>query len=75
MNNMKLGNPFKLLFERYIRIGNYTIHSMTPKQKKSKQPLVVIFLAILHLAREQLINLEQNGHFSDIMIEHREAGK
>lgn len=36
--------------------------------KKSRSEIIVIFLAILHLAREQLISLEQSGHFSDIMI-------
>jgi chromatin segregation and condensation protein Rec8/ScpA/Scc1 (kleisin family) len=28
-------------------------------------------LAILHLAREGLISLEQNGYFSDIIIKKR----
>lgn len=35
---------------------------------KSRSEVVIIFIAILHLAREQLISLEQSGHFSDIMI-------
>ncbi|MBI4087498.1 MAG: segregation/condensation protein A [Candidatus Liptonbacteria bacterium] len=36
--------------------------------KKSRSEIVVIFLAILHLAREQLIYLEQSEHFSDIIV-------
>lgn len=36
--------------------------------KKNRSEIIVIFLAILHLAREQLVHLEQAEHFSDIMI-------
>lgn len=35
---------------------------------KTKQEILAIFLAILHLAREQLIFLEQAERFSDILI-------
>lgn len=35
---------------------------------KSRSEVVIVFIAILHLAREQLISLEQSSHFSDIMI-------
>jgi segregation and condensation protein A len=34
----------------------------------SRSDVVVAFLAVLHLAREQLVRLEQSGHFSDIII-------
>lgn len=37
-------------------------------EKKSRSEIIVIFLAMLHLAREQLIFLEQKAHFSDIII-------
>jgi chromatin segregation and condensation protein Rec8/ScpA/Scc1 (kleisin family) len=37
-------------------------------ETRSRAETIVAFLAILHLAREQLIFIEQNGHFSDIMI-------
>ncbi|MEK7195356.1 MAG: segregation/condensation protein A [Patescibacteria group bacterium] len=36
--------------------------------EKPRREIIAIFLAILHLAREQLVSLEQNGHFSDIII-------
>lgn len=36
--------------------------------KKSISEIIVIFLAILHLAREQLVFLEQNDKFDDIII-------
>lgn len=38
---------------------------------KTKSEVIVIFLAILHLAREQLVHLEQNDYFSDIIIKKR----
>jgi segregation and condensation protein A len=39
--------------------------------EKSRSEMIVVFLAILHLAREQLILLEQMGNFSDIMVKKR----
>ncbi len=39
-------------------------------EAKSRAETIVTFLAILHLAREQLIFIEQKGHFSDIMIKN-----
>lgn len=43
---------------------NFTNLSST----KSRGEIIVIFLAILHLAREQLVRLEQSERFSDIII-------
>ncbi len=40
-------------------------------ESKDKAEIIVIFLAILHLAREQLVRLEQGANFSDIMIKSR----
>jgi len=40
-------------------------------ESKDKSEIIVIFLAILHLAREQFIRLEQGANFSDIMIKSR----
>ncbi len=36
--------------------------------EKSRAEMIVLFLAILHLAREQIIFLEQMENFSDIMV-------
>lgn len=36
--------------------------------EKSRSEMIVVFLAILHLAREQLILLEQIENFSDILV-------
>lgn len=40
---------------------------------KTKQEIIALFLAILHLAREQLVFLEQAERFSDIIIRKQEA--
>lgn len=37
-------------------------------EKKSRAEAIVVFLAILHLAREQLVVLEQLSSFSDIIV-------
>ncbi len=37
----------------------------------SKGEMIVVFLALLHLAREQLVLLEQMDAFSDIMVKKK----
>lgn len=37
-------------------------------QSKSKEEVIVLFLAILHLLRDKLINVEQKNQFSDIIL-------
>ncbi|MFA6365408.1 MAG: segregation/condensation protein A [Candidatus Paceibacterota bacterium] len=39
---------------------------------KGKGELVVLFLAVLHLIKQQLVNVEQGGHFEKIMIAKNE---
>ena len=39
--------------------------------EKSRGEMIVVFLAILHLAREQLVLLEQIENFSDIMVKKK----
>ena len=40
---------------------------------KTRAEIIVVFLAILHLAREQLVFLEQASHFGDIVIKKSES--
>ncbi len=40
---------------------------------KSRMEIIAIFLAILHLAREQLVFLEQSEHFGDIKITNKQS--
>ena len=54
------------IIERLTKEQETSFHSMT--QKKPREEMIIIFLALLHLAREQLISLEQEAHFSDIMV-------
>ena len=42
--------------------------------EKSRAEAIVVFLAILHLAREQLVLLEQMENFSDIMVKSHANG-
>lgn len=37
-------------------------------QNRSREEIIVLFLALLHLAKERLLTIEQPEHFSDIMI-------
>lgn len=37
-------------------------------QSQSREEIVVLFLALLHLLRDRLINVEQKGQFSDIIL-------
>lgn len=41
--------------------------------EKSRSEMIVLFLAILHLAREQIILLEQMDNFSDIIVKKNGA--
>lgn len=45
-------------------------HSMkTMAKEKSREEIIVLFLAILHLLKDKMIFVEQRGHFEDIVIE------
>ncbi len=48
------------------KAGNSAFGSLVGK--KTRAEIIVVFLAILHLAREQRVQLEQNSSFSDIMV-------
>jgi segregation and condensation protein A len=52
--------------------GNMQFKKLTTE--KSRAEAIVVFLAILHLAREQLVLLEQMENFSDIMVKSQNHG-
>jgi segregation and condensation protein A len=58
----KIAEVIKLLGRR----GESTFRNLSSAKPRSE--IIVIFLAILHLARERLIALEQSERFSDIII-------
>ena len=37
-------------------------------KQNSKTEMIVLFLAILHLLKEQLVCVEQNSHFEEMVI-------
>ena len=39
--------------------------------EKSRSEVIIVFLAVLHLAREQLVLIEQIDNFSDIMVKKK----
>ncbi|MGD1003408.1 MAG: segregation/condensation protein A [Minisyncoccia bacterium] len=47
------------------------MHFNNLSSEKSRSEMIVVFLAILHLAREQLVLLEQMDNFSDIMVKKK----
>ena len=63
---VSIEEKIKEVIARLKEIGETTLNGLSGN--KSKSELIVVFLAILHLAREQEVFLEQKAHFSDIMI-------
>jgi segregation and condensation protein A len=54
---------------RMKQVGESSFKNLSGEKSISER--IVLFLAILHLAREQLISLEQTANFSDIIIKHQ----
>lgn len=63
---VSLEEKMREVVERMREIAESSLTTLAPTASRGE--LVVLFLAILHLAREQLIFLEQKGEFSDIII-------
>ncbi len=68
---ISLEKKMEEVLRRIASFAETSFGSLT--ESKSKAELVVVFLAILHLAREQLISLEQNSQFSDIIVRKKTA--
>lgn len=63
---ISLEEKIKEVISRVQEKGEMSLAKLS--EAKDKSEIIVIFLAILHLAREQLVRLEQGANFSDIMI-------
>lgn len=61
-----LEEKIKEIITKLTETANSSLKSLS--LSKTRSEIIVIFLAILHLAREQLVHLEQESNFSDIMI-------
>lgn len=55
------------LLNRFKDAGTHTLWTLT--DKKSREEVIVLFLAILHLLKDKVIKVEQKEHFSDIVFE------
>jgi len=65
---INLEEKIQEVMRRIGEAGTMAFSRMT--HEGSRGEIIAIFLAVLHLAREQLILLEQESAFSDIMITH-----
>lgn len=63
---VSLEEKIKEILKRFESVKEDDFENMA--KSKSRLEIVVIFLAILHLAREQLVSLEQSDSFSNIII-------
>lgn len=63
---VSLEEKVKEIIARLSETASSSLKSLSVSKTRSE--IIVIFLAILHLAREQLVHLEQEGNFSDIMV-------
>lgn len=54
------------------RIGGAPLTFGELRRGRKREELIVLFLAILHLIKTQLIKVRQEGHFDDIVVAKRE---
>lgn len=66
---ISLEEKMKEVVERIKKVVETTLGTISAK--RTKEEIIALFLAILHLAREEIILLEQQERFSDIIIRHR----
>ncbi len=63
---ISIEEKIKEIVSRIQEFGESSLAGLSGSGSRSE--LIVAFLAILHLAHEQMIFLEQKSHFSDIMV-------
>ncbi|MDP2695931.1 MAG: segregation/condensation protein A [bacterium] len=63
---VSLEKKMQELIDRFQTAMEHSFKSLT--QSKSKQEIVVLFLALLHLAKSKIIKVEQSGQFGDIIL-------
>jgi segregation and condensation protein A len=69
-NMVSLEETIRDIVGRITREGDTHLRALS-RGGGSRAEVVIVFLALLHLAREQLIRLEQTEHFSDIMVKRK----
>ncbi len=70
---VSLEEHIRTVSTRIQNIEQSSLAKLTTASNKTE--LVLTFLAILHLARDQIITLEQSMHFSDIIISRHNGDK
>lgn len=70
---VSLEKKIKEVMQRFREITEASFSALTGGSSRSEQ--VVAFLAVLHLAREQVVRLEQESEFSDIMVRRAADGQ
>ena len=55
------------LLNRFKEAGQHSFRTMSGQ--KARHEVIVLFLAILHLLKERIINVEQGSQFEDIIIQ------
>ncbi|MBI4086225.1 MAG: segregation/condensation protein A [Candidatus Liptonbacteria bacterium] len=66
---ISIEEKIKEIVNRIQKFGESTLAGLSVSGSRAE--LIAVFLAVLHLAHEQLIFLEQKSHFSDIMVKTR----
>ena len=59
------------LLQRFQTAAEHSFKEVTMSRPKAE--VVIFFLAILHLLKDRIINIEQKGDFEDILIKRGEA--
>lgn len=59
------------VLSRVLKEGDFDLKNISGE--RSRAEMIIVFLAVLHLAREQLVRLEQMENFSDIMVKKNNA--
>ena len=67
---VSLEEEMRSIIKRITDAGDTSFSKISGE--RSKGEVIVAFLAILHLARDQVISVNQAAHFSDIMIKHEQ---
>lgn len=63
------------IHEIFSRLTASPIAFKKLQEGKTKSEVVVLFLAVLHLIKDQLVNVSQDSHFSDIVVARAEKNE
>lgn len=63
---ISIEQKMKELIRHLSSVTSSSFFELAPRERKEE--IVALFLAMLHLVRDRLIDIEQSGHFSDIII-------